>query len=109
MTFINWSDSHEMLGLLTEFIADERHDSYDDPARALFLTGLLEELRELTAQIDDVSDDEAIGRLRRIQDSVSDEFRGDSVLEHIQACIEELERIRKDRHGNGNLVTSERR
>ena len=109
MTFINWSDSHEMLGLLTEFVSDERHDSYDDHARAHFLAGLLEELRELTAQIEDVTDDEAIGRLRMLQESVSDEFRDDSVLEHVQACIEELERIRKDRHGNGNLVTSERR
>jgi len=108
MTFINWSDSHEMLGLLTEFISDEKHEAHGDPARALFLKGLLEELRELTAQIEDMTDDGLISQLRGIQESVSDEFRGDSVMEHVQACIEELERIRKDRHGNGNLVTLER-
>ncbi|HXH37761.1 MAG TPA: hypothetical protein VNN08_03960 [Thermoanaerobaculia bacterium] len=49
-------------------------------------------------RIDDVTDDESISRLRMIQESVSDEFRADSVMEHIQECIEELERIR-DRVG----------
>jgi hypothetical protein len=94
MSFINWSDSHEMLGLLSEFVADERHDSAGDPARRHFLTGVLQELGELTARIDQTNDDDAIGTLRTILESVDDEFRGDSVLEHISACIEELERIR---------------
>lgn len=94
MSFINWSDSHEMIGMLTEFVFDERHDSTDDPARTHFLTGVLEELGELTARIDEMSDDESIARLRMIQVSANDEFRGDAALEHIQACIEELERIR---------------
>ena len=94
MTFINWSDSHEMLGLLTEFVCDERQDSSDDPVRAIFLADVLEELQELTAHVDEMTDDESIGKLRMIQSSVTEEFRGDSVLDHIQACIEELERIR---------------
>ncbi|HSY47885.1 MAG TPA: hypothetical protein VLC46_03660 [Thermoanaerobaculia bacterium] len=93
MTFINWSDSHEMLGLLVEYIVDERHEA-NDPARAAFLAGVLEELEELTAQVDEMTDDESIAALRMIQDSVNDEFRGDTVLQHIQDCIEELERIR---------------
>ena len=94
MTFINWSDSHEMLGLLAEYVVDERHDVSGDPARAAFLAGVLEELEELTAHVDEMSDDESIARLRTIQESASDEFRGDPVLQHIQDCIEELERIR---------------
>ena len=98
MTFINWSDSNEMLGLLTEFVCDERQDSNDDPVRAIFLADVLEELQELAAHVDEMTDDESIGKLRMIQSSVTEEFRGDSVLDHIQACIEELERIR-DRVG----------
>ena len=94
MSFINWSDSHEMLGLLSEFVADERHDSAGDPARRHFLTGVLRELDDLTARIHETNDGDAIGTLRMILESVDDEFRGDSVLEHISACIEELERIR---------------
>lgn len=83
-----------MLGLLSEFVADERRDSVDDPARKHFLTGVLEELGELTARIDETNDDDVIGKLRIILESADSEFRGDPVLEHVQACIEELERIR---------------
>jgi hypothetical protein len=98
VSFINWSDSDEMLGLLSEFVADEQGDSTGDPARARFLAGVLEELGELTARIDETNDDDSIGKLRMILESADDEFRVDPVLEHVQACIEELERIR-DRVG----------
>jgi hypothetical protein len=94
MSFINWSDSHEMLGLLSEFVADERRDSIDDSAREHFLACVLEELGELTTRIDETNDDDSIGKLRMIVQSADGEFRGDPVLEHVQACIEELERIR---------------
>jgi hypothetical protein len=94
MSFINWSDSHEMLGLLSEFVADEQRESTHDPARAHFLAGLLEELGELTARIDEMNDDDSIGKLRTLLESANGEFRSDPVLEHVQACIEELERIR---------------
>jgi hypothetical protein len=94
MSFINWSDSHEMLGLLSEFVADERQESTDDPARLRFLTGVLEELGELTGRIDETNDEESITRCRMILESANGEFSGDPVLEHIEACIEELERIR---------------
>jgi hypothetical protein len=93
VTFINWSDSHEMLGLLAEYVVDERHEA-NDPARAAFLASVLEDLEELTAQVEEMTDDESIATLRVIQESVSEEFRGDTVLQHIQDCIEELERIR---------------
>jgi len=94
MSFINWSDSHEMLGLLSEFVADERQESIGDPDRMRFLTGVLEELCELTGRIDERNDDESIARCRMILESANGEFSGDPVMEHIQACIEELERIR---------------
>lgn len=94
MSFINWSDSHEMLGLLSEYVVDERHDSTEDPARAHFLAGVLEELGELIASVNETSDEAAIVMLRTILESANGEFRDDPVVEHIHACIEELERIR---------------
>jgi hypothetical protein len=36
---------------------------------------------------------DVIERLRVIYDSQSDDFDGDTVLTHVEACIEELERI----------------
>lgn len=44
MTFINWSDSEEILALLTEFVEDERRESQCDGARETFLFDLLQEL-----------------------------------------------------------------
>jgi predicted nucleotidyltransferase len=83
-----------MLGLLVEFVEDERAESTDDVARAAFLAGVLEELCELTARIDEMNEEDSIRKLSRILASANGEFRGDPVLEHVQACIEELDRIR---------------
>lgn len=94
MSFINWSDSHEMLGLLAEFVADERQESAYDPARRRFLTGVLEELRELTGRIEEMNDDELVAGCQMILEPADGEFSSDPVVEHIQACMEELERIR---------------
>jgi pyruvoyl-dependent arginine decarboxylase (PvlArgDC) len=96
MTFINWSDSEEMLGLLSEYVADERNDSAEDDAREAFLTGLSTELAELTAGSDAMSAEEVSDRLRAIHRSHADDFPGDPVLIHVEACIEELERIRRE-------------
>ena len=40
MTFIDWSNPDEMLGLLSEYVADERHEASGDPARESFLAEL---------------------------------------------------------------------
>ena len=79
---------------VTEFVADERQESTDDPARMHFLTGVLEELGKLTDQTDETDEDESIARCRLILESANGEFRDDPVVEHIQACIEELQGIR---------------
>jgi hypothetical protein len=94
MTFINWSDSGEMLALLTEFVADERRESGNDEAREAFLADLLQELTLLNERFVKISTDAAIEELRTIQDSLSQEFSDDPVIVHLEACIEELERIR---------------
>jgi hypothetical protein len=96
MTFIDWSDSGEMLGLLSEYVADERNDSLHDPAREGFLTELSTELAELAREFDALSPDTVIDRLRAIHRSQAAEFLEDPVLAHVEACIEELERIRRE-------------
>ena len=90
MSFINWSDSHEMLGLLSDYIADERIEAAGDSARVRFLTGVLEALHELTEE----TGERHLGAgLSDILEGTDVEFRQDPVLEHVEACIEELERI----------------
>lgn len=94
MTFIDWSDSEEMLGLLSEYVADARQDSLGDPARTSFLHALFTDLSQLTRLSDGASLDDTIDRLRLIHESHSDDFAEDPVLLHVEACIDELERIR---------------
>ena len=93
MTFINWSDSMEMLGLLCEYIADEKSDSQGDLARVRFLDELSTELADLAERAPEMPAADVIERLRVMYASQSDDFAGDPVLAHVEACIEELERI----------------
>lgn len=97
MTFIDWSNSDEMLGLLSEYVADEQNGAWSDPARESFLADLSAALTGLTDQLDAMSPDELIEGLRAIHRSQAEEFGGDPVLVHVEACIEELERIRVQR------------
>ena len=94
MTFIDWSDPEEMLGLLTEYVADARVEASANPTRATLLGDLLEGLDQLTRRSEPVSLDEAIIGLSRIRDSHADDLPGDPVLRHVEDCIDELERIR---------------
>lgn len=93
MTLINWSDPEEMVGLLTEFVADERRERVDE-AREAFLSDLLEELAQWSGEFATISTDQAIEKLRVIRDSLDQEFSEDPVVVHLEACIEELKRIR---------------
>jgi hypothetical protein len=85
-----------MLGLLSEYVADEQHEAYGDPARESFLADLSAGLTGLTDRLDAMSPEELIEGLRAIHRSQAEEFGGDPVLLHVEACIEELERIRGD-------------
>jgi hypothetical protein len=96
MSFIDWSDSEEMLGLLSEYVADERNGSLGDDAREEFLTRLSAELADLTDRLDAMSPEEVVDRLRAIHRSGAEEFARDPGLVHVEACIEELERIRRE-------------
>ena len=93
MTFIDWSDREEMLGLLVEYVADEKIEAGADHERTKFLENLAEELGVVANEVSSASADQTIQMLRVISDSQPGEFAGDAVLAHLEACIEELERI----------------
>jgi len=97
MTFINWSDSEEMLGLLYEYVSDEKSDPQNDQTRVRFLADLSADLLNLASHASEISTDEAIERLRALYDSQALDFADDPVLTHLQECIGELERIKSSR------------
>ena len=92
MSLIDWSDHEEMLGLLLEYVADEVNTSQGDRARAAFLQTLLEILESLAeAELESV--DAIAEKLREVRQSQPAEFAADPVLDHLDACEEELKRI----------------
>lgn len=91
MSLIDWSDPEEMLGLLVEYIADEARTSEGDRERAAFLRGLLAEVESVAdAEVDADPIVQALGEVRR---ELPIEFATDPVIDHLDACIEELRRI----------------
>ena len=94
MTFIDWTDPEEMLGLLIEYVADERTETRQAPDRASFLDEVHSELTDLSDNVRGMAPDEVIDRLRAVHASQKVAFPGDPVLVHVEHCIEELERIR---------------
>lgn len=92
MSLIDWSDPDEMLGLLVDYVADEANSSHADRARARFLAALSKEVGELADQMPGTAQQVAEA-LREIRTSQPEEFLTDSVMSHLDACIEELERI----------------
>lgn len=97
-TLIDWSDPEEMLGLLCEYVADEKLDTQDDE-RVRFLAELSSELAGLAIRAPDLPADELIEQLRAIDALQREDFAGDPVLTHVEACIEELERIQSQSAG----------
>lgn len=101
MSLIDWSDPDEMLGLLVEYVADEAVASEDDSGRANFLDHLTLELTA-AAERDFQSVEQMVATLRDIQESQPREFAHDSVMSHVAACIDELDRIRHHRAHNAD-------
>lgn len=89
MTFIDWSDPEEMLGLLSDYIADECADAAGE--RGEFLEDLASAVSSLTSSEMDVTD--VVTELRAIYDSLPREFSRDPVVIHVSDCIAELEKL----------------
>ena len=73
-----------MLGLLSDYIADERADAAGD--RGEFLSDLASALAGLTS----LGANELLEELREIHDSLPREFSRDPVVIHVSDCIAEL-------------------
>ena len=93
MSFIDWSDPDEMLGLLAEYVADERVAEQEDRERRMFLHQLESSLTSLISDAQALSTRTALDRLREIYDEQPPEFAADAALVHLEDCIQELERI----------------
>ena len=93
MTWIDWSDSEGMFGLLIEYVADAKTECAGDPARRKFLGKLLNDLNEANQRYDAITAKQATEVLRNIYESIDPEFRSDEVVIHIADCIEQLEQI----------------
>jgi hypothetical protein len=92
MTYIDWSDSEDMFGLLIEYLYDARSDA-EDSGRRSFLSRLIADLEVLQERFHALPGIEAVSRLRDIHNSIDEEFAEDPVIEHLAACADELERI----------------
>lgn len=91
MSLIDWSDPAEMFGLLLEFVADEQSEA-EDATRRAFLARLRQQLESLQTSLE-TSPEIVATALRSIHQSVPAEFRADDVVQHLNDCVVELERI----------------
>jgi hypothetical protein len=92
VSFIHWSDSETLFGLLVEYVADE-HGAERDPARGLFLSRLRAQLDELQGDFEEMPAGDVVRALHAIRRSIGSAFESDDVAEHLTHCIEELERV----------------
>ncbi len=93
MSFIDWSDSDGIFGLLVEFVADECRECVADSERRRFLAHLLRDLTTIEERFSSISAARTIRMLKGVRSGITREFSGDPVVIHVEACIEELERL----------------
>ena len=91
MPYVDLSDPEEIFGLLVDYVCDERQGS--GGARRRFLSALLRQLLELQDRFHVLSAAERVLAVQVMSDSVNAEDRDDPVVGHLDACVEELERI----------------
>lgn len=84
-----------MLGLLVEWVADERGAARDS-ARAEFLAEFSAELSELADRFDETPPEELIASLRALYERRAEDLPGDPALLHLADCIDEMERLRAE-------------
>ena len=97
MSFIDWSDPDVMFALLLEYVQDALSECHGDAPRRRFLSDLVEDLSALEARFPSLPDGERAGALRELIVSADSELERDPVVEHLEHCAQELDRIRGQR------------
>jgi len=92
MAFVDFSDPEDMFELLVDYVTDELSEA-DDSGRRKFLSGLLDSLGEMQDQFAGMTPARRIDALRELHRSVDAEFEGDPVVQHLEDCAAELERL----------------
>ena len=92
MAFVDFSDPEDMFDLLIDYVTDELSEA-EDSRRRRFLSGLLESLAELQERFSGMTAAQKIESLRELNRSVDGEFETDPVVQHLEDCAAELERI----------------
>ena len=82
--------------MLVDIVADERAQSRGDPERERFLAGLFTQLLAVEAEFSQTSASTTLRKLRQLRGDVESELATDSVVVHLEHCIEELERLRSE-------------
>lgn len=92
MAFVDFTDPEDMFDLLLDYVTDEL-SAAADARRRRFLAGLLDSLAELTDRAASMAPAQRIASLRDLQRSVDNEFEDDPVVQHLDDCAAELERL----------------
>ncbi|PWT92369.1 MAG: hypothetical protein C5B54_03635 [Acidobacteria bacterium] len=101
MTFLDWSDTEEVLGLLEEYVRDAKQQCGNDVQRRRFLSQLLSRITKLSEDFPNKSSRKVVKGLRDIYDWIGEEYKSDPVTVHIQDCIQEFEgRKSNNQHEN---------
>ena len=93
MTFIDWSDADGMIGMLVDFVADERAKCRNDPERLHFVEDVLAQLQAVEANVQEIHAEATIQSLEVLHGSADSRFSCDPVMLHLKDCIDELERV----------------
>ena len=92
MAFVDFTDPEDMFDLLVDYVTDELSEA-EDSRRRRFLCGLRDSLAELTDPFAGMTAAQRIASLRELQGSVDTEFETDPVVQHLDDCATELERL----------------
>jgi hypothetical protein len=95
VTFLDLSDAEGMIGLYLELVADERTGCQDDPERLRFVEELLEQLKSMEANLDQVHLSATVQKLKDLHESADNDFANDPVMVHLNDLLEEIDKARK--------------
>jgi predicted ATPase len=94
--FIDWSDPEDMFQLLLEYVGDERSATVDAQRRR-FLAQVARSLGTLQERFASLDARAQLEALRELRASAEADFETDDVVQHLDDCVAELERLYHER------------